>query len=65
MASESTKILEFSQCQKSDKTPFIVHADLECLIEKIDGSKYDSQNSFLTIIWKCKNLSYLSRKIWK
>ena len=37
MPSEDTQILEFNQYQKSDKTPFIVYADLDCIIEKIDG----------------------------
>ena len=46
MPSEHTKILEFNQCQKSDKVPFIIYADLECLIEKIDGYKNNPQNSF-------------------
>ena len=44
MPSKDTKILEFNQCQTSDKAPFIIYADLECLIEKIDGSKNNSQN---------------------
>ena len=30
MPSEVTKILEFNHCQKSDKAPFIIYADLEC-----------------------------------
>ena len=33
---ESTKILEFDQYHKFDKAPFIICADLECIIEKID-----------------------------
>ena len=37
MPSEDTKILEFNQYQKSDKSQFIIYADLECIIEKIDG----------------------------
>ena len=37
MPSEDTKILEITQYQKYDKAPFIIYADLECLIEKIDG----------------------------
>ena len=37
MPSEDTKILEFSQYRKSDKTQFIIYADLESLIEKLDG----------------------------
>ena len=39
MPSGNTKILELNQYQKSDKAPFISYADLECLIEKIDGCK--------------------------
>ena len=34
MSAEDTKILEFSQHQKSDKAPFII-IYLECLIEKM------------------------------
>ena len=45
MPSEDTKILEFKQDQKSDKVPFIIYSDLECLIEKIDGCKNNPENS--------------------
>ena len=45
MPSEDSKILEFSQYQKSDKAPFIIYADLECIIEKIDGCKNNPENS--------------------
>ena len=45
MPSEDTKILEFNQYQKSDKAPFIIYADLECIIEKIDGCKNNLENS--------------------
>ena len=48
MPSEDTKILEFNQYQKSDKAPFIIYADLECLIEKIDGCKNNPENSSTT-----------------
>ena len=44
MLSEDTKILQFNQYQKFDKAPFIIYADLECLIEKIDGCKNDPKN---------------------
>ena len=37
MPSEDIKILEFNQYQKPDKAPFIIYADLECIIEKFDG----------------------------
>ena len=43
MSSKDTKILEFNKYQKSDKAPFIIYADLEYLIEKIDGCKNNSK----------------------
>ena len=48
MPSEDTKILEFNQKKKSDKTPFIIYADLGCIIEKIDGCKNNPENSSTT-----------------
>ena len=45
MPSEDTKILEFNQYQKPDKAPFIIYADFECIIEKIDGCKNNPENS--------------------
>ena len=37
MPSEDTKMLELSQYQKPDKAPFIIYADLDCILEKING----------------------------
>ena len=48
MPFEDTKILEFNQNEKSDKASFIIYADFECLIEKIDGCKSNPENSFTT-----------------
>ena len=39
MLSENNKLLELKQSQKSDKAPFIIYADLEYIIEKIDACK--------------------------
>ena len=36
MLSEDTEILKFNQDQKSDKAPFTIYTELECLIEKVD-----------------------------
>ena len=36
---EETKKIEFNQYKKSDKAPFTIYADLECLIENIHGCK--------------------------
>ena len=46
--SEDTKILEVNQSKKSDKTPLIIYADLECIIENIDGWKNNPENSSTT-----------------
>ena len=48
MPSEDTKVLEFNQYQKSDQVPLIIYADLEGLIEKIDGCKNNPENSVTT-----------------
>ena len=50
MPSEDTEILEYNQYQKPDKAPFVICADLECLIEKIDGCKNNPENTFTTNI---------------
>ena len=50
MTSEDTKILDFNQYQKSDKASFIIYADRECLIEKIDGCKNNPEISSTTKI---------------
>ena len=39
MPFEGTKVLEFNRYQKSGKAPFIIYADIECLMEKSDGFK--------------------------
>ena len=44
MLSEGTKTSKFLQYQKSDKATFIIYADLECLIERIDGCKNNPEN---------------------
>ena len=59
MPSEETKILEFNQYQKSDKAPFIIYADLECLVEKIDGCKDNSENSLTTKVGEHIPLCFL------
>ena len=48
MPSEETKKWEFNQYHKFDKVPFIIYADLECLIEKIDRCKNNRGNSCTT-----------------
>ena len=52
MSSEDTKILEFNQYRKSDKAPFIIYTDIECLIENIDGCENNPENSSTTKVGK-------------
>ena len=52
MPSDDAKISEFNQYQKSDKAPFIIYADLECIAEKTDGCKNNSENSSTTKLRK-------------
>ena len=44
MPSVNIEILKFSQYQKSNKAPFIIYANLECLTKKIDGCKNNPEN---------------------
>ena len=48
MPSEDTKILEFDQHQKSNKAPFTIYVNIECIIEKIKGCKNNPKNSSTT-----------------
>ena len=52
MPSEVTKVLEFNHFQKSDRAPFVIYADLECLIKQIDGCKNNLENSSTTKVRK-------------
>ena len=50
MPFEDTKKLEFNWCQKSDKVPFILYADLECLRKETDERKNNPKKSSVTEI---------------
>ena len=50
--SEKDNILEFCQYMKSDKMPYIIYADIESLIRKIDGYANNPENSSTTKIDK-------------
>ena len=45
MPSEENNILRFNQHMKSDKMAYIIYADLESLIKKIDGCKNNPDKS--------------------
>ena len=50
MPSEKDNILEFNQCMKSDKMPYITYTGIESLIRKIDGCANSPENSSTTKI---------------
>ena len=50
MPPEKDNILEFKQYMKSDKMPYIIHADIESLIRKIGGCANNPEKSSTTKI---------------
>ena len=48
MPSEKNNILEFNQYMKSDKIAYIIYADIESLIRKIDGCANNPEKSSTT-----------------
>ena len=43
---ENNKILKYNPGEKSLKVPFIIYADLECLLEKMDTCKNNPEESY-------------------
>ena len=43
MPSEDNKILKYNHEEKSMKSPFIIYADLECLLEKMHSCQNNSK----------------------
>ena len=64
MPSEKEKILEFNQYMKSDKIPYIIYADIESLIMKIDRCANNPQNSSTTKIVEHIPCGYSMSTIW-
>ena len=52
MPNEDNKIIKYNQGEKSMKSPFIVYADLECLLEKISTCYNNLEESSTTEINK-------------
>ena len=46
MSDEDNKILKYNPGEKSLKVPFIIYADLECLLEKIDTCQNNPEESY-------------------
>ena len=52
MPNEENKIIKYNQGEKSIKSPFIIYADLECLLEKISTCYNNPEESSTTEINK-------------
>ena len=50
MPAQDAKTLEFNECLKSDKMPYIINADLESMIKRIDECKNNLEKSSTTKI---------------
>ena len=50
MPAQDAKTLEFNECLKSDKMPYIINADLESMIKRIDECKNNPEKSSVTKI---------------
>ena len=64
MPLENDNILEFNKYMKSNKMPYIIYADIESLIKKIDGCENNSENSSTRT--KCEHIpcGYQMSTIW-
>ena len=66
MSTEKGKILEFKQYMKSNKIPYVIYADIESLIRKIDGCvnnpnnlQQQNQASLFLVDIQCEQFGYL------
>ena len=58
MPEEYNKILKYNEGKKSMRVPFIIYADLECLLEKMNTCHIHPEKSSTTIINKHTPSSY-------
>ena len=52
MPNKDNKIIKYNQGEKSIRSPFIIYADLECLLEKISTCYNNFEESSITEINK-------------
>ena len=64
LQTQKDNILKHNQLMKSDKTPFIIYADLESFIKKIDNCKNNSEKSSTTKIGEHIPRGYSISTIW-
>ena len=64
MTSEKDNMIEFNQYMKSDKITYIIYADIESLIKKVNGCANNLENYSPTKIGEHVPCEYLMSKIW-
>ena len=64
MPAEKNKILKFNQYMKSDKMSYIIYADLEPLIKKIDGCESNPENTSATKVVEHIPCGFSMSTIW-
>ena len=64
MPSKRDNILEFNQSMKSNKMPYIIHADIESLIKEIDGCLNNPENPSTAQIGDHIPWGYSMSAIW-
>ena len=64
MPSEKGHILEFNHYGKSDKMSYIIYADIESLIKKIDGCTNNPENSSTTKMGEHIPCRYSMSTVW-
>ena len=57
-------ILEFNQYMKSDEMLYVIYADIESLIRKVDESRNNTENSSATKVGQHILCGYLMSTIW-
>ena len=57
-------MLQFNQHMKSDKMSYIIYANLESLIKKVDGCGNNTEKSSVTKIGEHIPCGYLMSAIW-
>ena len=56
--------IEFNQCQKSDKAPSFIYADLESLIKRLDGCQNSFEKSSTTKVVENIPCRYSVSTVW-
>ena len=59
MPTKNNNTIKYNHGEKSMKLPFVIYADLECLLEKMSSCINSPNESCTTKINKCRVIQYL------